>query len=72
MRKLVAFRHLSPGSIGRPCLKVLCPHAGFAVPVEQCRHRYCRANRGFKEYMEDGELHVETLCALDEMQCGTK
>jgi hypothetical protein len=68
MRKLTAALNVSPGSIGQPTLKVMCPHAGWPIPAEGCRPRYCKANIGFKEYIKDGALQIETLCGLEEYE----
>jgi len=69
MRKMTAKEHLSPGSIGRPVLKLMCPYAGWPIPAKSCRRDYCRANRGYKEISDEhGIIGIETLCAYDEMK----
>jgi len=68
MRKMTAKMHKGDGSIGRPCLKIACPEDGAMIPADACRPRYCRANRGYKEWLDDGVMKVETLCGLEDMK----
>jgi len=68
MRQLTADMHHTEGNGGRAIMKIRCASSGELIAADICRIHYCKANRGYKEMVdENGRLTIETRCGFKEL-----